>query len=148
MRRHPRTTPNPAPAPRTGRLLLTVVLLLALGGCGRQGTIQGQVTVDGQPLEQGYINFRPLPEAQGPTLGIAIEKGSFSLVAKDQLPQGPYRVEITSQGRISQQARDSRGREIEVDGQILPARYNRQSELQVEFANRTSNRFDFTLTSR
>ena len=52
--------------------LLTVAPGSALfSGCGRSGreAIEGTVTLDGKPLEKGYITFRPQSGTASPSAG-------------------------------------------------------------------------------
>ena len=126
-------------------VLATIVLSIA--GCGGGQTIEGTVTLNDRPLEQGYINFRPMPGAKGPPVGAPIEQGKYVLTSKDSL-QGDFRVEITSLGKTGKKARDDAGRSIDIEGQVLPARYNSQSKLQVQIKSGQRNQFPFPLTSK
>jgi hypothetical protein len=136
---------------RTGPALLRIVLLATLplvaAGCGGRQTIEGTVTLDDQPLEQGYINFRPMPKAKGPPVGSPIEKGKYVIRTKDAM-EGDYRVEITSLGKTGRKTRDGAGKSIDIEGQVLPARYNSQSTLQIQIKPGQHNEFPFALTSK
>ena len=89
-----------------GRLsFLTLVWGLALAiplvGCGEgnpldRKAVSGTVTFDGQPLDNGSIEFHPLV-AGGVPSGGPISGGSYSLPAEEGLPVGKYRVQITAQ---------------------------------------------------
>jgi hypothetical protein len=129
------------------QLTVLVLLLIGCGGCGRQ-SIEGTVTLDEQPLAQGYINFRPLKEAKGSPVGAPIEGGKYALAGLATELEGPFRVEITAVGKTGRKVRDDSGREFDVEGQVLPARYNTQSTLQVEIKPHERNEFPFSLQSQ
>ena len=50
---------------------LLVTFIICLAGCGHQ-TIEGSVTLDGQPLAEGYIAFLPQKDTKGPGAGTKI----------------------------------------------------------------------------
>ena len=61
----------------------TCVILLAVAGCGDKvpyphATVTGVVTIDGQPVPQGYVTFSPMSGGQGPVTGGKIRQGSLS----------------------------------------------------------------------
>jgi hypothetical protein len=116
-------------------------------GCGGRQTIEGTATLDDRPLEQGYINFRPMPGAKGPPVGGPIEKGKYVIEPKAPLG-GSFRVEITAMGKTGRKITDGAGARIDIEGQILPARYNAESTLQVEIKPRQCNKFPFSLKSK
>jgi hypothetical protein len=122
-------------------------LLLLVAGCGGRQTIEGTVTLDDQPLEQGYITFRPMKNVAGAPIGGPIENGKFAIQPKEPLA-GDFRVEITSLGKTGKKARDDKGKSIDVEGQVLPARYNSESTLQAQLKPRQRNEFPFPLTTQ
>ena len=122
------------------------VILVSCGGCGRQ-TIEGTVTLDGQPLAEGYINFRPETDTRGSGVGAPIENGKFVMERLAEPLDGSYRVEITAKGKTGGMTIDGSGQRREAEGQILPARYNTESTLTAQVKPGQPNEFDFTLTS-
>jgi hypothetical protein len=110
--------------------------------------ISGQVSLDGKPLERGAITF--LPAAGGSrSSGTRIERGEYSLPDGAGLPPGRYEVRIVayqSTGRTLPDP-DLPGQFIEETRQIAPARYNSQSELQIEVKPEGEDRFAFDLYS-
>ena len=126
--------------------------LLLLAGCsgtsGRQ-SLEGNVTLDGEPLPEGGISFRPLPGTRGPTAGGKISEGKFSVSPGKGTFVGTFRVEITASRKTGRKKLDPiMGDEVDEMVQFIPERYNRQSELRAEVTAEGPNRFDFTLSSQ
>lgn len=126
---------------------LTALLpALLLAGCAKSGPelapVGGRVTLDGQPMLAARLVFQP--EANGsPSYGSTDRDGRYELGYKrgqKGAKIGWHTVRITSDlpraagGKIS-------------PSQVLPARYNEQSELRREVKSDDENRFDFKLTS-
>ena len=82
------------------RIALGVVCLLVLpvlSSCGSNAGLSsasGVVTVDGQPVESGTIQFRSADDAAAKGAGGAIEAGKFQLSAKTELAPGKYNVTL------------------------------------------------------
>ena len=132
--------------------LVAMGLLLALNGCsdhaGGRLAVQGEVTLDGQPLGRGSISFRPAAGTTGPTAGAKIVDGRFSIPPGKSLFAGKYRVEITATRKTGQQVKDPTfGAMVDQVAQYLPGRYNRSSELTAEVKPAGPNDFKFDLTS-
>jgi hypothetical protein len=133
------------------RFLLCVVLLSILPGCSHGGrmSLEGTVTLDGQPLEKGSILFRPLSDTKGPTAGADVVGGKFAILSSGGPFAGTFRVDITAAGPTGRKVPNLRG-----DGmmdeytQYLPARYNSQSELTATVTEKGPNRFEFALMSK
>lgn len=110
---------------------LLIVVALAMG-CSKEsgkGSVRGQVTLDGQPLAAGIIRFVPA-NGKSATADAQISEGKFSA----QVPTGVKKVEITAPKvvgkRRAYQTADSPT--IDVIEELLPARYNVQSELTLD----------------
>lgn len=132
------------------RFFLCAILLSTLFGCGRSErmSVEGTVTLDGQPLEKGSIQLSPLPGTNGPTSGADIVAGKFVIRSSGGPFAGSFRVQITAGGPTGRRVLDPRSNSmIDEYGQILPARYNSQSELQAEVKAGDSNRLEFALAS-
>jgi hypothetical protein len=134
--------------------MFCVPITLCACGCGASDTqvVEGIVTLDGQPLEQGQIEFTPMSGSTGPIAGAAIENGHYKVPAVAQGLQtgGVYRVAITSMVGSGQFIfhPEAPGGKMESLKNIVPDRYNEESELQIEVSARAAeNVHDFTLTS-
>ena len=89
---------------RTTPIAPGLVSVLLLAGCGsaEYGTVEGRITLDGKPLEGGFVRF--LPEAPGSATvayGKTDAEGNYEMAISDShrgiLP-GTYRVEISTAG--------------------------------------------------
>ena len=120
--------------------------LFLSSGCGPAGpgkiTIQGVVTLDGQPLSDGQIVFIPTDPALG-AAGGAIVDGGFTLSTY----KGPHRVEVNSQ--------KTKAQPVPIGGlpesglafvDIIPSRYNEKTTLSFDVQS-SQDRPQFTLTS-
>lgn len=127
--------------------LVTILVIFASGGCSRRQTTEGTVTLDGEPLRQGYINFRPEEGTHGSGAGAPIEQGEFVVEGLTEPLDGSYRVEITAMGKTGKMTIDGSGQRREAEGQVLPAAYNTRSTLQAQVKPGQPNEFTFTLAS-
>ena len=117
-----------------------------LNGCGsgdlQLGSVSGTVTLDDRPLPDAIVEFQPA--AGSPSEGVTDNAGNYHLrytARKKGALLGKHQVRITSSTRT-----DAQGQKVDVP-QLLPARYNRDSELTAE-VKPGSNKLDFPLKSR
>lgn len=129
---------------------LCLIGLAVLPGCGESGRLplEGTVTLDGQPLPKGYIQFSPLAGTAGPTAGTDVVDGKFSIPAQGGTFAGKFLVSITAAGRTGRKVINPlSGTTADEIAQLLPPQYNRESKLQAEVKAGGPNRFDFPLVS-
>jgi hypothetical protein len=131
-------------------------------GCGGGGDdlprqqVSGSVTLGGQPLALGRIQFEPAsPEAKAPA-GAEIKDGAYS-IPRDQGPTpGDYRVMITSSGTAASGVDTSPGAEppagskakmpkIGPSPELIPKQYNSKTTLTAKVEAGKTNTFDFPL---
>jgi hypothetical protein len=111
--------------------LLGLMTLLAVVGCGRgypTARVEGQVTVNGQPVEQGNITFTPLQADRGPGATATIESGRY--VVQD-VPQGKVRVDfyaVKPTGRTAVYL----GKTHPINVNIIPEEYAGGLEFEVD----------------
>lgn len=127
------------------RVMVSVLLglFLSVTGCGpSEVVVSGTVTLDGKPLEEGNIAFRPLPAtATSEATGVPIQGGKYQLKVRP----GRYRIEITA-ARAAPGPTDPFGT-TPPPKSLIPEKYNARSELTEEVRAGT-NEFNFALTSR
>ena len=111
---------------------LILWLAIALAGCTRgpaTGTINGEVTLDGQPLEKGHVEFSPI-DGQGQTGGAIIDGGKFSA----EIPVAKMKVAIHSPKVVGKRkAYDTPESPWEDEvAEALPARYHVNSDITLD----------------
>jgi hypothetical protein len=126
---------------------LLVVVIVAAIGCSSESppsTVRGTVTLDGAPLADGLINFVAV-DLQSQTAGAKITEGQFEVA----VPPGEKRVEIRApkvSGKVK--AYDTPDSPlVDIVDELLPARYNSQSELTMTVVEGTQEKA-FELQSR
>ncbi|MCH2115441.1 MAG: hypothetical protein MK171_11105 [Pirellulales bacterium] len=135
-----------------------VVLLLLFSvislGCrnnpaGRQ-PVEGRVTLDGTPLQDGDLALRPV--GKGPSVGGRIANGRFRIARKYGPLPGSYHVLITSHQETGREMdlSDYSNEKVKVaeTRQIVPAQYNELTELKMEVTSGGENKFDYSLDSK
>ena len=128
-----------------GRWLVVLGTLL-ISGCSasNENTVTGIVAIDGKPAERGSITFFPV-DGQSRTTGTKIEGGKYTA----NVPAGMQRIEIHVPKVVGRKklynAPDSPLEDI--TDESLPAKYNTQSELQLE-VKPGANQKDFELTTK
>jgi hypothetical protein len=115
---------------------VAVVFAVLLVGCGSSGLtpVGGVVTLDGQPLVEGTIHFAPA-DGQSPSQAAVIRDGSYST----ELTKTSYQVQIFAPKPAKVVAKldengPGGGPRVE---ELLPSRYNVQSELTLNVAGPT-----------
>lgn len=92
-------------------------------------TISGEVTLDGQPLASGQIQFRPVDD-NTPTAGAEIKDGKFEA----QVPQAKMQVQISAPKVIGKrklyETPDSPTTDEVVE--LIPPQYNVNSKLALD----------------
>jgi hypothetical protein len=107
---------------------------LALGGCDRgppSGAVNGEVTLDGQPVKNGRILFTPIDRQTQPAGG-TISDGKFTV---SDVPVAKMRVEINGNKVIGKRRvyEDSPNSPIvEEVAELVPRKYNINSELTLD----------------
>jgi hypothetical protein len=124
--------------------LLAWAACLALGmcwiaGCGGpryqgepRGAIEGTVSLDGQPVDGGTIDFMPV-EPDGRVASALISGGRYEIPEERGPTPGKYRVEISWNkplGPLNEDNPDA----PQPSEQVVPAKYNRNSELERDIA--------------
>jgi hypothetical protein len=126
----------------TQKLFVAIALpCLAAVGCGDNATtISGAVSINGEPVKEGTIGFFPV-DGNARTTGTKIRDGKYSA----EVSPGAAKVEI----RVSKVVGESKlydtpnSETRPIRREVLPPKYNNETELQVEIkAGRNESNFD------
>ncbi len=135
------------------RPLVCVAVVVLAAGCGdpvaRRGRAFGSVTVDGKPLAAGTVRFFALTGGVGSDGPIA--DGKYDLPPARGLTAGKYRVEISSERPTGKRVPDrdaGPGATKDETVETVPAKYNRDSTLQIDYDPAADKPHDFALTGK
>jgi hypothetical protein len=115
----------------SSRSFALVGLLLGLmSGCSadtKHGVVAGTVSLDGQPLKSGNIRFDPI-DGRTATADAMITDGKFSAT----VPPGEKRVSITAPKVVGKKKvyETPNSPTVDLTEEMIPRRYNAQSELK------------------
>ena len=136
-------------------LVLGASCFLPVAGCGPgnplgREALSGTVTLDGEPLATGSIEFAPL-EPGGVSSGETISGGRYDIGEIKGLPPGKYRVRIYSSVKSTAPPTPEEAAlpELHRPGvERIAPRFNAASELVAEVTAEGPNRFDFQVSSK
>ena len=119
-----------------------------IAGCGGEAgpemhRVTGQVTYDGQPVENGRITFRKTGD-DGKSFATEIKGGGYELEAE----AGAMAVEITASRLIPGKFDNSNGTPEPVGEMYIPKKYNAATTLTAEVTPAGPNEFPFALTAK
>ncbi len=128
-------------------------LCAVLAGCGntkysgeQRYPLEGEVTLDGQPIDLGSITFIPEGD-KGRTSGGVITDGKYAVPEENGANAGTYRVKVSWLKRTGRKLKDVESGEMyDERREALPDSVHKNSELTVEVPL-PDNRHDFKLTS-
>ncbi len=121
--------------------------LVILAGCGSgKSSVEGTVAFDGAPVDGGAIVFQP-DGSSGTQVGAEIKGGKYSIDSAKGLPPGKYRVLITWQKATGKQVanKSDAGTTVDETKQIIPTRYNSQTELSADIKSGSNSGVNFDL---
>jgi hypothetical protein len=115
--------------------------------------ISGTVTLDGEPLSEGAIQFSPAgtaPSGVAVSAGAVIAGGRFSIASEHGLVPGTYKVGVNAADRGSAQTGPAGpgGKSIVRPKELIPNKYNAQTTLIAEVKKGGPNDFRFELQSK
>lgn len=124
---------------------------LVCTGCGEgnplgRHEISGSVTLNGQPLDHGTIEFNPAAMGDGVQTGGVIADGRYEIAEAQGLPPGKYKVVISSAGPGKAPVPiDFPGDAPPPSPERIPAKYNAQTELTVDVTPESDGIYNFDL---
>jgi hypothetical protein len=135
-------------------LTLYLSVFLIAVGCDShatdRGVVRGEVTLDGQLLEQGSIVFTPIDGTKGIVAGGNIKNGQYQL-SEDKGPAvGRNHVAIRAvrkSGKMIQKPMSPQGKMIEEVVEAIPPRFNSATTLKVEIKPE-ANTLNFEVQSK
>ena len=125
------------------RAVVTIFLLQSLAGCGENGLkkviVSGEVTYQGEPVENGDVLFYPMEGTSGPVSGASIKDGRYVAEGKGGVPVGKHRIKVRAfragKPKVNLSAEEAELEEFDGGGttheQYLPEKFNNNSELEV-----------------
>lgn len=122
----------------------------AAAGCSKgdpwdRVVVAGRVSLDGKSIDKGQIRFVPSKNSAGPITIAAIENGKYSTSADGGVVVGTHRVEIRGYDP-DEYAAAPKGPGDPPVRPLVPAKYNRNSELSVTLTPSSPTTLDFALT--
>ncbi|MCA8997235.1 MAG: carboxypeptidase regulatory-like domain-containing protein [Planctomycetaceae bacterium] len=116
-------------------------------GCGNSDplnrqAVSGKITLDGQPLNNGTIEFTPVEN--GNPSGASIQNGEFSIPSEKGLPPGDYIVRISASDP-NEKPVEAPGESHEIAPELIPEEYNVKSALRFHVDANMENVFDLNV---
>ena len=129
-------------------LLVVCCTLLGCDAAGRgpeRASIHGIVTVDGVPVEEGMLQFRPTQGNTGPVTGAVVTDGEYSTPKKKGPVLGLHQVAIRGSRKTGKMI-ETRFGPAEEREPVVPKEYAEESTL-VRDVKAGDNEFNFELSS-
>lgn len=127
------------------RVAVVIVLPLIVLGCSKgrpMGDVQGRVSINGQPLEQGSVRFIPI-NGDTATAGGDVRDGNFHV----EVPVAKQRVEFSANVVDREKTPPNATAEQIVMKKLVPDRYNAHSELTLDVVSGVNRPPEFKLTN-
>jgi hypothetical protein len=138
--------------------LVFASLCLALGGCGPKGDpnpprarVSGTITLDGEPVPAGIIEFIPVEPGQLAAQGTVGDDGRFVIEQAGGPSPGEYKVEIRCAKKTGRRIRSMSSPDpdgtIDERVAVIPDRYHSPTTLK-QTIKPGDNALEFKLTSK
>ncbi|MEM7455759.1 MAG: hypothetical protein AAF456_15505 [Planctomycetota bacterium] len=148
------------PRVHVATIFLMVALCTITAGCGKDygvelHSVSGNVSLDGKPLENATVEFRPEPGSEVKNrgaIGFTDSAGNYKLLFRDTegCPEGKFVVMISTSSEFANgpQGMEDGASENAGTGASVPSRYQGPtSELRAIVESDGENAFDFELIS-
>ncbi len=139
------------------RALGTGLMFIGLVGCAGDAQVDdglarqavaGTVTMDGQPLDSGQIQFIPTDPSSGGGTSGTIQGGRFEIDDFRGPAPGTYQVVISSQAPAMLAEGEMPGEAPPPSPEEIPAIYNRNTTLNATVDASGENTFEYVLKSK
>ena len=129
--------------------LAAICSLFSLVGCGKPGPvpIEGIVTLDGQPLVDAEVIFKP--DQGRPSVGRTDESGRYKLMYTQEekgAAPGHHQVMISTFIEADDSSADPKIQEGRKE--TVPAKYNKQTTLEAKIERKGQAELNFELQSK
>lgn len=133
-------------------VIFAALLAPAVIGCGGASDsldrkeVTGTITLNGQPLNDGRIQFTPVSAAAGTVAAAEIKDGKYQIPAAAGPVPGEYKVMIFSSGPAPAavvEAMPGDAPPPPLAPELIPPEYNATSTLKAEVKSSGPNTFDF-----
>jgi hypothetical protein len=109
-------------------LLFAFFIVMVFAGCGGDSlnrcSVSGTITLDGDPIADGYVTFKPEPGTACPVVAGRIKNGSYILPKKDGPVPGNYTVEVAAAAPTGKKVKSPYdGKESDEMASIIPTQY-------------------------
>jgi hypothetical protein len=138
--------------------LAAVVLALASAGCSFDPSgveplprvaVSGTITLDGNPLPEGKLQFMPDASSSGVVTVGEIKDGRFSIDRASGPVPGKYRVMVSSRPVFRIQGGEPGGGPPKAGPESVPKKYaGASSELVADVKTDSPQSFEFSMTSK
>lgn len=134
--------------------LSQLLVLTLMSGCGgpdgpARYPVSGTVTVNGEPLEDGSIQFIPSDNSDSPSIGATITGGTYSIPAKKGALAGEYTVQIKGMKKTGRQIEAGSplppGTMVDELIEVVPPKYNTNSTLTATIVEGDNENVKFDL---
>jgi hypothetical protein len=129
----------------TTRAAAAAALLALLAGCAGRAAVDGTVTFNGEPVDNGGIQF--VSEDGKNKGGGEIKGGKYSLTGDHGLPPGKYKVEVYWNKKTGKTVVDKAdtGEKMDETSQVIPPEFNTNTTLSAEIKSGTNSGVNFDL---
>lgn len=134
-----------------GWAVVIFAMALTAVGCGPENPlgrlpISGTVTFEGEPLDQGFIEFSPTENNPNIASGDRVENGRFQIPAHLGLTPGTYLVRISSAEETGEVVEpEFPGAATSTARERIPPEYNIESDQRITVTAEGPNTFQFDI---
>ena len=136
------------------RLFAICLVISICCGCGKKGprraAATGHVSLDGQPIKEGVIQFLPVEGTVGPETGGVITNGQYDIPRERGPVVGKSRIELRASKKTGRKIQDPTGRSGTLTDEyveMFPPSANTNSTLVREIKDEP-NKLDFDVHAK
>jgi hypothetical protein len=141
-------------AAKIAKAFTICLALAACFGCGKKGprraSVSGHITLDGQPIGDGVIQFLPVEGTVGPETGGVVVNGQYDIPREHGPVVGKNRIELRASKKTGRKIQDPTGRPgvlTDEYTEMFPPTANASSSLLREVKDEP-NKLDFDIITK